>query len=87
MSYFPSDIPYMSEKELMENSIEIPKIEPYLKPCPFCGGKATLRRATFVCFAAYNVICNNPNCKILVNTLNRETEQEAIEIWNRRVTE
>ena len=28
MSYFPSDIPYMSEKELLENRIKIPKIEP-----------------------------------------------------------
>lgn len=27
MSYFPTDIPFMSEKELKENGIRIPKIE------------------------------------------------------------
>ena len=27
MSYFPTDIPFMSEKELKENGIKIPKIE------------------------------------------------------------
>lgn len=50
-----------------------------LKPCPFCGGKAcalTRNRITFYvkcskCYAMIDRIC--------------ETEEEAVELWNRRV--
>ena len=46
MSYFPSDIPYMSEKELLENRIKIPKIEPYLKQCPFAVERQSEKNLT-----------------------------------------
>ena len=92
MSYFPSDIPYMSEKELLENRIKIPKIEPYLKPCPFCGGKAKREESYNITGSGklvpkYYIKCGNKDCGLDVATCYRETEEEAVEIWNRRVTE
>ena len=41
MSYFPTDIPFMSEEELKANGIKVNCSEKpnslKLKPCPFCG--------------------------------------------------
>lgn len=58
-----------------------------LKPCPFCGDKASLRktatgrnRSGYV----YYISCGNLNCPVCVYTCNRDTENEAVEIWNRR---
>ena len=78
MSYFPSDIPYMSEKELLENGIKIPKIEPYLKPCPFCEGKARLVKDG----EAYKVYCISPACDAQYGWC--ATKEKAIQGWNRR---
>lgn len=86
MSYFPSDIPYMSEKELLENRIKIPKIEPYLKPCPFCGGRAVLRSMNSNTFCKkYYVSCyGGNNCELNVVTFNKNTPEAAVKAWNRR---
>lgn len=58
-----------------------------LKPCPFCGSKAILgkvvtgrNRSGY----AYYVRCGNLHCPVYVHTCNRDTEDEAVEIWNRR---
>ena len=64
-----------------------------LKPCPFCGGEAE------VIFEEYSgdhivnefyVRCtmfNNrlPNCLVMPNTITYDSEEEAIDAWNRRV--
>lgn len=58
-----------------------------LKPCPFCGSKAILRKvATGRNRSGYEyyVRCGNIHCPVYVNTCNRDTEDEAVEIWNRR---
>ena len=55
-----------------------------LKPCPFCGGKARIvendpfgsQRKEFRC---YGVICNGCDAHFWKNT-----EEEAIDAWNRR---
>ena len=63
-----------------------------LKPCPFCGGMAILRstyqyvRANTLALQYY-VRCGNDTCELYVATCNRNTEEEAIEAWNRRVTD
>ena len=60
-----------------------------LKPCPFCGGEATLWGFTEddgnKCF---KVFCGNGlSCHVQVSTNNFYTMKGAIEAWNRRVGE
>ena len=50
-----------------------------LKPCPFCGGKASIMRYHYIDNASY---CYCTACKVkMPNSL---TRKEAIEAWNRR---
>lgn len=63
-----------------------------LKPCPFCGGKAERKETEkYIGFGRmmpqYYIKCGNERCGLYVATCNRDTEEEAVEIWNRRVTE
>lgn len=54
-----------------------------LNPCPFCkGNKVGLIKET----NKYRVICVNPSCHIEPYTNWQDTKQEAIEAWNRRVS-
>lgn len=61
--------------------------ESKLKPCPFCGGKAELkkrkvpRHKVFGCYI-YGVVCK---CGTQIAT--RVSEEYAIEYWNRRATD
>ena len=64
-----------------------------LKPCPFCGGKATLQRDIRYprpkCepTEAFEVVCQNWDCIIgHCDDRYRLSEKEAIEAWNRRQT-
>lgn len=51
-----------------------------LKPCPFCGGEAS----TYVAYDDnYYVCCDECGCGLPVYN----TEEEAIEAWNKRVSE
>lgn len=50
-----------------------------LKPCPFCGGKATLWEDVGA-DRPFNVLCG---CGGRVGWF--ETEEETIDAWNRRV--
>lgn len=55
-----------------------------LKPCPFCGGEATIYT---VVWGRYVVGCETGKC--YCNTMTHDLpifidEQEAIEAWNRR---
>lgn len=55
--------------------------ETKLKPCPFCGGTATLRCEG----ASFWVECEYQNgCLVGPATDFFGTECEAIEVWNRR---
>lgn len=56
-----------------------------LKPCPFCGGKAEIFQRIGKRYSEYNVSCGNVNCNVMPETGNFDTEQKAIEAWNRRV--
>ncbi len=51
-----------------------------LKPCPFCGGKAELDPKYHVvgCALEYG------SCDVIPQTWGCETDEEAIEAWNRR---
>lgn len=52
-----------------------------LKPCPFCRGKAKLTKV-FWGHKFCEVECSY--CRVRVS---RETEQEVINVWNRRVND
>ncbi len=59
-----------------------------LKPCPFCGGRASIRAVTPVHssdakkygYGDYFVMCEN----CLTTSNNYNTEERAAEHWNRR---
>jgi Lar family restriction alleviation protein len=55
-----------------------------LKPCPFCGGRATtsMLRNEEMQESIWQVICLKSLCAIF--PANTKTEQEAISAWNRR---
>ena len=52
-----------------------------LKPCPFCGGEATIKRNLY---GDYYIACNNKNCLCVAFTIIFARESEAIGVWNRR---
>ena len=55
-----------------------------LKPCPFCGGNAVIRKNEER-VKPFMVRCGNMGCGLLmVMTDYFATEEEAIEVWNRR---
>lgn len=63
-----------------------------LKPCPFCGGKAERKESYKITGSGrlipqYCIKCGYERCGLYVVTCNRDTVEEAVEIWNRRVTE
>ena len=52
-----------------------------LKPCPFCGGEAEV--VFGACdYNVYQVCCTGANCHAMAGW--SDTEEEAIEEWNRR---
>ena len=58
-----------------------------LKPCPFCGGKATLIRTHCMSngFTGYHVFHYELKCGMKeIRTHTMETPQEAIAAWNGR---
>lgn len=56
-----------------------------LKPCPFCGGEAYVaKRAIHGILWWYG--CGCKKCRVQYGCL-CDTEEEAIEQWNRRVSE
>lgn len=63
--------------------------EQELKPCPFCGGKATIRifRGKDGWRDRYAVLCRYDEGGCGAESGLYHYEEEAIEAWNRRVTE
>ncbi len=51
-----------------------------LKPCPFCGGEATIRKYEYFSEDTYNVYCEECGCEISMYY----SEGDAIDAWNRR---
>lgn len=59
--------------------------KPFLKPCPFCGGKASI----FKCeqpggSITYEVDCENSDCEVSACTAMHDTPEEAAAVWNKR---
>jgi hypothetical protein len=55
-----------------------------LKPCPFCGGKATVVHMARV--GVCHVRCEHGECPVLCKT-SGDSKEEAIEIWNRHASD
>lgn len=51
-----------------------------LKPCPFCGGEATLYRVPNTPMVLYGVKCEKCDCRIHPRVLRKD----AVYAWNRR---
>ena len=55
-----------------------------LKPCPFCGGIAVMRKNKNSFVPSYYVRCGNNDCTVICATCNRQTPEEAANEWNSR---
>ena len=51
-----------------------------LKPCPFCGEIPEIHGSN----NKYYTTCINPSCKIVVETVNKNTKAEVVKDWNTR---
>ena len=61
---------------------------PFLKPCPFCGGKASIFQVEQPDGGiTYEVDCENPDCAVCCCTDLYSSKLEAIGVWNRRAHE
>lgn len=57
-----------------------------LKPCPFCGKKASIQDCSYYGSApAWSAMCDNPTCFAYTEAF--KTKKEAIERWNNRPAE
>jgi hypothetical protein len=65
----------------MCNMREVYEME--IKPCPFCGGEASL--ITGPKGKYYIVFCIMANCPVEPCTAKYPTPEEAIQAWNQRV--
>ena len=54
--------------------------KPELKPCPFCGEEAIIKKTR----DAYSVCCIGSKCKVAAFTDWFATKEEAAAAWNRR---
>lgn len=55
-----------------------------LKPCPFCGSRATVSYNTYFGFIPW---CTMPLCILNELCAGHETEEAAVAAWNRRVND
>lgn len=55
-----------------------------LKPCPFCGAAANIR---FDFKHDYVVFCTNNLCMLNELEYGFDSEEEAVEAWNRRMSD
>lgn len=57
-----------------------------LKPCPFCGKKASIQDCSyFGSTPMWSVMCDNPKCFAYTEAF--KTKKEAVERWNNRPAE
>ncbi len=55
-----------------------------LKPCPFCGGKAVIKRAEHGGIVCSSGSCGNCCCPGYVDCVPPQPETEAVSPWSRR---
>lgn len=66
--------------------ISVPELE--LMVCPFCGGKAEIRRAVIKGEITYHVSCASTKCQCSVQACAiGYTAETAVKAWNRRAND
>ena len=61
--------------------------KPYLKPCPFCGGHASLFSVEQPNYhITYEVDCENKGCEVSACTMLYDTPEQAAAVWNKRAS-
>lgn len=55
-----------------------------LKPCPFCGGQASIHEKTEYIYTVYRVACGNTMCGCKPSTPFSQKKVNAISKWNTR---
>lgn len=59
--------------------------EQNLKPCPFCGGEAIVRKERYVTIEEKWIVeCNSPTCVCKPKTIVYPSQESAVNAWNRR---
>lgn len=74
-------------KKAIINAFNVPLLEQQeeLKPCPFCGGKASL-----FCVGqpdgrpTWEAECENSECEVSSCTMLYGSKEEAVRVWNKR---
>lgn len=69
-------------QEIKEKLKRFDSLEP--DSCPFCGELPSICEKRSPRIVEYSVTCYNSNCPCMPSTGEFNTEQEAIEAWNRR---
>lgn len=72
------------------DTCEEKRLQDQLKPCPFCGGKASLIKTYCMAngFTGYHVFHYELKCGMKeIRTHTMDTPEEAIAAWNGRFTE
>lgn len=71
-------------------------MEQRLKNCPFCGGAAEIKRNSWYeeingkwewVPKSYYVKCAGSRCMMICISITTKSQEEAIEVWNRRVSD
>lgn len=70
-----------SEIKKMAKIINNTQKKPEILGCPFCGSKPELKIMTTT---SYCVDCDNPECSTSCSTMWFESQEDAIQIWNKR---
>ena len=70
-------------KNLTQNQRGNSELNYELKPCPFCGGEAEIKKTTQCLTEAYSVVCKDKGCRGHAVKPLRDKEA-AIVAWNRR---
>lgn len=58
-----------------------------LKPCPFCGEEAEVDDICRKEAVTYIVDCTNKKCRLYEFYTGSETGRQAVNVWNKRVSE
>lgn len=73
-------------KNLTQNQRGNSELNYELKPCPFCGGEAKIKKTQHILADTYSVVCKDKECRGRAIKPLRDKEA-AIVAWNRRATD